>query len=318
MSDLQDAFESFWDGLTSIGWGALALAVLLHVVKTAVRARAWRNVLAAAYPDERVRWRTTWGAYLAGVGVNSLLPARSGDVMRLFVARRGIEGSSYATLASSLLVEAIFDTTVALLLLVWVLSLGVLPSLDVLPSLPSLDWLWVFTEPRAAALLATGMLVVGFVVGLWAARRVEEFWGRVRQGLAVLRTPRRYLRTVVPWQALDWSLRIVTVALFLEAFGVPVTPRNAFLAQAAQSLSTALPITPAGIGTEQALLVYVFRGDAPASTLLSFSVGMKVTLIVVNVALGAAAIALTLRTLRLRRAVEQARDTARVASEEPA
>ena len=155
------------------------------------------------------------------------------------------------------------------------------------------------------------MLVVGFVVGLWAARRVEEFWGRVRQGLAVLRTPRRYLRTVVPWQALDWTLRIFTVALFLEAFGVPVTPRNAFLAQAAQSLSTVLPITPAGIGTEQALLVYVFRGDAPTSTLLSFSVGMKVTLIVVNVALGAAAIALTLRTLRLRRAVEQARDTAR-------
>jgi uncharacterized protein (TIRG00374 family) len=318
VSDLQDAFESFWDGLTSIGWGALALAALLHVVKTAVRARAWRNVLAAAYPDEQVRWRTTWAAYLAGVGVNSLLPARSGDVMRLFVARRGIEGSSYATLASSLLVEAIFDTTVALLLLVWVLSLGVLPSLDVLPSLPSLDWLWIFTEPRAAALLAAGMLIVGFVVGMWAARRVEAFWARVRQGLAVLRTPGRYLRTVVPWQALDWSLRIATIALFLEAFGVPVTPRNAFLAQAAQSLSTALPITPAGIGTEQALLVYVFRGDAPASTLLSFSVGMKVTLIIVNVALGAAAIALALRTLRLRRAVEQARDTPRVGSEEPA
>ena len=50
------------------------------------------------------------------------------------------------------------------------------------------------------------------------------------------------------------------------------------------SLSTLVPATPGGIGTEQALLVYAFRDVGVArSTLLAFSVGMKLVLTVVNV-----------------------------------
>jgi hypothetical protein len=64
------------------------------------------------------------------------------------------------------------------------------------------------------------------------------------------------------------------------------------------------PFSPAGIGTEQAFLLYVFRGLASRTALLSFSVGMRVTLIVVNATLGFGAILLTLRTLRWRRIVE--------------
>jgi uncharacterized membrane protein YbhN (UPF0104 family) len=76
-----------------------------------------------------------------------------------------------------------------------------------------------------------------------------------------------------------------------------------------QSLSTIVPLTPAGIGTEQALVVYVLAGEASSSALLSFSVGMKIALIAANVALGAAALALMHRTLRWRSVVE--RETAR-------
>ena len=45
-------------------------------------------------------------------------------------------------------------------------------------------------------------------------------------------------------------------------------------------------MSPAGIGTEQALLVYAFRHVTSKSTALSFSVGMRVTLIVVNALVG--------------------------------
>jgi uncharacterized membrane protein YbhN (UPF0104 family) len=72
------------------------------------------------------------------------------------------------------------------------------------------------------------------------------------------------------------------------------------LVQVTQSLSTILPLTPAGIGTEQGLLVYVFSGKASASKVLSFSVGMKVALMTVNLVLGFGAIALMLRTIRWR------------------
>ena len=69
--------------------------------------------------------------------------------------------------------------------------------------------------------------------------------------------------------------------------------------QVTQSLATLIPATPGGIGTEQAFVVYVFRtADIARSTLLAFSVGMKLVLTAVNVVVGFTAILLTLGTVR--------------------
>ena len=74
------------------------------------------------------------------------------------------------------------------------------------------------------------------------------------------------------------------------------TFHSVFVVQVAQTLSTLLPLTPAGIGTEQALLVYMFAGTAPASDVLSFSVGLKIVVIAVNLTLGTIATLATLRS----------------------
>ena len=50
--------------------------------------RAWRNTIAASYPDEPVPWIRIYAAYLAGVGVNAIMPFRGGDVVKLFLAHR--------------------------------------------------------------------------------------------------------------------------------------------------------------------------------------------------------------------------------------
>jgi uncharacterized membrane protein YbhN (UPF0104 family) len=300
------AVEALVDHVAAIHWRFVAAAVLVHVAKLLARTRAWRNIVAAACPGSPVRWRTVLGAYAAGVGVNALLPARSGDLLKLYLVKRGVPGATYTTLGATLLVETLFDLVVASLLLAWALSLGVLPSLDALPALPQVDWLWLFQHPRAALAVSLGALAAGFAAGIWASTHIRAFRDRVASGFAILRRPTVYLRTVVPWQALDWGLRLTTVWLLLKAFGVPSTAHNTLLVQATQSLSTILPLTPGGIGTEQALLAYVFAGIAPAGDVLTFSVGMKLTIIAVNVAAGAVALLLMLRTLRWRRSLEAA------------
>jgi uncharacterized membrane protein YbhN (UPF0104 family) len=305
MQSLTRALESFFDYIGSIGWAALGIAILCHVAKSVARTRAWRNIIAAAYPDARVPWLSVYGAYLAGVGVNAVLPARGGDFLKLYLVHRRVEGATYPTLAATLLVETIFDVVVSTLLLLWALERGVLPGLDVLPTLPAIDWFWIFENPRLAAVVAVIVLVVGFAVGLWAGARFAAFRRRVAQGFAVLRVPRLYFRSVVVWQALDWLLRLASLFFFLRAFRLDATVTDALLVQVTQSLSTILPLTPAGIGTEQALLVYVFSGSAPAAAVLSFSVGMKIVLISVNVLLGLAAILIMLRTFRWRGIVQR-------------
>ena len=97
------------------------------------------------------------------------------------------------------------------------------------------------------------------------------------------------------WQAGDWLLRFVAIWFFLDAFGIEQSVRNVLLVQVTQSLATLVPISPGGIGTEQAFIVYVFNGTGIGrSTLLAFSVGMKLTLIVTNVIIGFTALFLTL------------------------
>ena len=304
MRSVFDAIEAFFDGFSEISWTPLALAILCHLGRIVARSRAWRNVIAAAYPDTDVQWRQVFGGYAAGIGANALLPGRGGDLLRLYIVKHRVDGSTYPTLASTLLADGIFDLFAASTLILWALASGILPGADVLPVLPGSDWLWVFHNPKQSLVIAGFFLAVGLVVVGLAYHRITAFWARVRQGLTILKTPRRYLREVALWDAADWLFRITAIFFYLRAFDLPATPFNALVYQVASSLSTALPLTPGGIGTEQALLVYLFSDVSSASKILSFSVGVKIVTIAVNVTLGTAAVALMLGSLRWRHRVE--------------
>jgi uncharacterized membrane protein YbhN (UPF0104 family) len=263
-------------------------------------------VLAAAYPDAQVPWRGIYGAYLAGVGVNAIVPARAGDAVRIYLAHRAVEGSTYTTVISSTFVLTIFDMTAALCLFTWALSIGALPGLDVLPTLESFDFAFLLDRPLTFQLSIAGILLGAAVLGIWVHGHVQNFSGQVKQALTVLRPPTRYLRTVATWQAADWGLRLATIWFMLDAYDIPQTLHNATLVQVSQSTATLLPITPGGLGTEQAFLLYVLNGVAPASVLLAFSVGARLTLTFVNVVAGFTSIALTMRTVRFSKAMREA------------
>jgi uncharacterized membrane protein YbhN (UPF0104 family) len=303
MSEFFHAVDVFFEHLAAVHWGALAIALAFHVMKAIVRTFAWRNIIRAAFPGARVQRRTVITAYLAGVGVNSLAPARGGDAVKLYIARHGIEGSNYATLASTLAVETLFDFFVASLLFLWALQQGVLPSLSVLPDLPNVDWTWALRHPRVAFAFALALAVFLAPFVVWAVHHIQELKRRLAKGFAILRDPLRYLKEVVSWQALSWALRFASVWWFLKAFNVPANVENALLVLVVQSLSTLLPFSPGGAGTQQGLTAYVLRGKASTTALLSFSVGMNIATTVTNVALGFGAIFLSLRTVRWGRLV---------------
>ena len=223
------------------------------------------------------------------------------------------EDSSYATLAPTLLLETVFDALVASVLLGWALTLGALPSFSALPDLPTIDWHWPLQHPWSAVAIAVVWTVVIGVLMVRGVRSMRDFRARVRQGFTILHQPKRFLTGVISWQALSWVLRVASVFFFLRAFHVPATTQNAVLVLTVQSLSTLLPFTPGGIGTQQGFLVYVFRNAAISKTaLLSFSVGMHVTVTLVNALIGFAAIALMLRTVRWKQHVLAEKENATV------
>ena len=298
-----DGIDAFLDQIGSVAFLPLALAIGCHLLKMACTSRAWRNVLAAAYPEERVPWISIYGAYLAGVGINAIVPARAGDAVRIVLAHRAIPGSTYTTVVSSTLVLSLFDMFAASALLTWAIVLGELPGLDVLPRLRSFDFAWLFKRPLLFELVLGGLLVAIGVVAFWIAGHVADFRERVAQAFRVMSPPTRYLARVATWQAADWGLRLLTIWFLLGAFHIPQTLEHVGLVQASTSVATLLPITPAGVGTEQAFLLYALSGVASASVLLAFSVGAKLTLTITNVIAGFTAIVLTLRTVRFKQAL---------------
>ncbi len=300
------AIGVFIHHLAAVEWKWLALGILCHLCKLVAVSRAWRNIVRAAYPDRPVRWRQMFGAYVAGTGVNALIPARGGDVVRLFLAKRRIDGATYTTLVSTSLLQTLFDMAIAGCFVIWALTQHVLPGVDVIksPRLPALDYGWAFRHPTVGLILFGLLLLFGTALVAWVAEHVDRFIAKVAQGFAAFRDRSYYIRRVVVWQLADWTLRLVAVFFFLRAFGIPATVHNVLLVQVSQSLATILPISPGGIGTEQALLVYAFRQVTSKSTALSFSVGMRVTLLVVNALVGFGAILLMTGTLRVRQAAE--------------
>jgi uncharacterized membrane protein YbhN (UPF0104 family) len=307
VSEFFHAAGEFFRHLAAVGWGALALALVCHYVRLLCRIPAWRNILKAAYPDRAVPWRGVYGSYVAGIGVNAVLPARGGDVLKLYLVRRRIENSSYPALASTLLVETLFDSFAGAAVLIWALTQNVLPSFGVQRvDLPQVDWSWPLRHPRASVAIGVVWLTVLALFLVIGIRRAREFWAHVKQGFAVLRPPARYVLQVATWQAASWGFRAASVFFFLRAFHVPATARNVALVMAIQSVSTLLPFTPGGAGTQQGFLVYVFKRVEPQvarTAVLSFSVGMYVATTALNVLIGFAAILVMLRTLRFKRII---------------
>ena len=290
----------FWDHLADLGWGALGIGVALHVLRLLCVSTAWRNIVQAAYPKVPVPRRSIIGAVFAGVGVNAIIPARGGDAVRVFLVKRSVPHSTYTTITSTLVLLSLFDFLVAGSLVLWAAASGYLPGQDVLG--PSFDFGWIVRNP-VTFLKAIGLvLVVVLVVVLWFAEQIGDFRRRIAQGFSILRDKKAYLRGVAVWQVSDWLLRFSAVLFFLHAFGLPATLHNALLVQVSAALASLLPISPSGIGTEQAFLLYLFGGRVARTALVAFSVGMRLTLIVVNTALGFGTLLVTLRTLRWREA----------------
>jgi uncharacterized membrane protein YbhN (UPF0104 family) len=244
------------------------------------------------------------GSIFARVGINAIVPARGGDVAGLFLVKRRVAGSTVATLATTLVVLTLFDSVAASCFIVWALAAGELPGRTVLSRLPGFDFRWLF-EHFQGTLIAVGIVLLLLVILLlWFAEQLFEFRRRIARGFVIFRDRTRYLRRVAVWQVADWTLRLATIFFFLRAFHVPATLHNAILVQVTQSLAVLFPISPSGIGTEQALLLYIFSGTGSKTTLLSFSVGMRISLIVFNALLGFGAIFVMLRTLKWRQRVE--------------
>ena len=285
----------FFSDLASVKPLPLLLALALFAVNLTIRSRAYFNTLRAAYPGVEIEWKRIWGAYVAAFGLNNVVPARGGDIVKLFLVHSSVKGSSYPTVASSFLVEGVFDFTIAIPVLIYASTQGVFPSLPDFASIDSADINWFAANPNRTLFLLTAVAVLLLLIFAWLSVRVRAFWQRVRQGLTILFDRRRYFREVWLVQLAAWFAKAACYWFMLDAFRIGASVQNTMLMLACAAVATAVPFSPGGAGVQQALIVMVFAGAAPTAVVAAYSVGQQVAIAAFCFLLGLAAIVFVFR-----------------------
>jgi uncharacterized membrane protein YbhN (UPF0104 family) len=303
-----DAVDQFFDNLTAIQWGQLTIAMLVFVGYLTLRARAPYNILRAAYPQERIEFLKVWGAYFAGYGFNSVIPARGGDVVRLFLTKNAVPNASYPAVAASFAVEIVFDLMMGTLILTFAFTQGVFPKPPDFSDLPAFDLAFFAQHPRFTLFLLTFLAVAGLVAVAVLSLRMKAFWARVRQGLTILYDRERFVREVLAVQFAGWLLRFTAFWFLLEAFNVGGSVKNVLLVLGVNAVAAAVPFTPGGAGVQQALLVKVFAGTAAGATVAAYSVGQQVAIAATTFALGFAALVFIFRIRSFKEVVARGRE----------
>jgi uncharacterized membrane protein YbhN (UPF0104 family) len=285
-----DAVGSFADSVASLRFGPLLLGLLFFLAYLTLRSRAFFHILRAAYPAERFEWRRIWGAYIAAYGFNGIVPARGGDVIKLFLTKTSVPHSSYPAVGSSMVVENVFDLTMGVFIFAFAFSQGVFPKPPDFAELPAFDLQFLAANPRFTLFLLTVLGILSLVGFALLSARVRAFWARVRQGFTVLFDRRRYLREVWLVQFAGWLCRFTAFWFLLEAFNVGGSVRNVLLVLGVNAVAAAVPFTPGGAGVQQALLVQVFAGAAAGATVAAYSVGQQIAIAVWTLGVGFAAL----------------------------
>jgi Lysylphosphatidylglycerol synthase TM region len=174
-----------------------------------------------------------------------------------------------------------------------VLLLMALAGLALAPSFPAKGAAWYLIAALAGLWLASW---------LWMRGRPASAWARYLYDLPALSTFRRarpwhYLRLVAlrtPIFALQGvALYLQMLAFHIRApFGLVVALTPVIM------LITSIPLTPVGLGSEQAAILLCFHSFAARADLVTFSLAISLTNVIFRMALGAGFVKPLLRSLR--------------------
>ena len=94
-------------------------------------------------------------------------------------------------------------------------------------------------------------------------------------GGAILRSPRRTVTDLFLPVLGSYAARLGIIAVFLGAYGIPVSFHNVATVTASNSISNSVSATPGGVGVTQAMNSAALAGSVDAATATAYSIGQQ-------------------------------------------
>ena len=262
-SHVGSAFERLEDASAAWIWAAGVLVAATIVAW----AQAWRCVIRSCGGD--VGRIDAVARYAIGSAVNTLAPARLGDVVRIALFSRKLENPERAwTSAGAYTTVGAARALVVALLLVAAYAAGALP-------------LW--------PLLACAVCVAVTVAVAAVARRRNPHTRLAHFFDAYRELGRRPLQAapLLGWMVLSTAARVGAVAAIVSSLGIQRSLGAALLIIPAIDAASLLPLTPGNIGVASGAVVVALHGyGIGAQESLTISLGLHAVEAVVGVVFG--------------------------------
>jgi uncharacterized membrane protein YbhN (UPF0104 family) len=256
-------FSSLWDSMTGISAGYLVAGVVAITVQTVATAYAWYSILRFAFPG-RTRWRDIVTAYSVSVALNAVLPANIGTLVMLIMFTVLISGTTFAGILGSYAVEKIFFTIAGAFVYLY-LFLTVGGSFDI-------KFSFVHERPVATVVLLGGAIVLLVLLARRFWPKLVEWWQSAKEGGAILARPGAYFVRVFLPSFVGWLAMLGAMAVFLAAYGIPVTFEVLMRVAGGNSIANVTSVTPGGAGVTQAFNVASLAGITDSATATAYSV----------------------------------------------
>jgi len=246
---------------------AVGAGIVLETLQTVFAALAWLAILRAAFPRAGVSFRLVLASYATAVALNDFLPANLGTWVMLVMFATVIAGATFAAVFSGLVVQKIPFSVFNIALYLY-LFLSVSGSFSIKLGFVS----------DHAVLLVTVLGGGGVLLALLARvfwRRLAKLRAQLATGGAILREPRTALVRMALPELASFLARLGIIAVFLGAYGIPVTFHNVASVSASNSVSNSVSVTPGGVGVTQAMNTAVLSNSTASGNATAYSVSQQ-------------------------------------------
>jgi uncharacterized membrane protein YbhN (UPF0104 family) len=246
---------------------AIGAGVLLESAQTGLAALAWFAILRAALPRSVLPYRIVLASYAAAVALNGFLPANLGTLVMLVMFTTLIAGATFPLVISALIVEKIPFSVLNLALYLY-LFVTVSGSF-------SIKLGFLSDHSALLILIAAGAIVLLALLARILWKRLPKIREQLLSGGAILRSPRRALTELFLPVLGSYLARLAIVAVFLGAYGIPVSFHNVATVTASNSISNSVSATPGGVGVTQAMNSAALSSETSAQTATAYSIGQQ-------------------------------------------
>ncbi len=255
--------NSFKEAVTQINYRYLLLALSYFLIYPFIGIERWRRMVTARYP---FKFKEAFKIYFIGESLNLALPSKAGDLSKgYFLKKAGVSSFSYG------LSTVVFEKLLDFLSLGFAFLIGLLfihGSGEFVGKIISIIALF-----GAAFIFFLFLDKMRFIRGLLYKFKLKKILRSFRDIISFVRVIKKNHHRVLFFSLIFvsiifWLGHFFQIWLFFKAANMDITFLQVLFYVPIAIFVTLIPITIAGMGTRDAMLIFLLQGFIPRATIV--------------------------------------------------